>query len=65
MPFPGRAAAIRFELAELRLQGDPARLAAWLGPHGMPVTIAPGPGPVAALVLRGRAGELELSGGGS
>jgi Glyoxalase-like domain len=64
-PFPGRAAAAPFEATELRLEGDPARLAGWLGPHTLPVTIEPGSPRVKGLVLRGPAGEVLLSGGGS
>jgi hypothetical protein len=39
---------------ELQLEGDAGQLAAWLGPHALPVTIRPGRPGVASLVVDGR-----------
>ena len=39
---------------ELQLEGDGERLAAWLGPHALPVTIRPGRPRVANLAVDGR-----------
>lgn len=49
---PGRARALAVELAEVRLEGEAARLDTWLGAHALPVTVRPGPPAVAAVVLR-------------
>ncbi len=46
-PLPGRAAAAHpagaVELARLELQGDPERVAAWLGGQPLPIDLRPGP----------------------
>jgi hypothetical protein len=63
-PFPGRAPARHragaMEIAELRLGGDPDRLAAWLGAHRLPIAVRAGAPAVASVVLRGAGGELIL-----
>ncbi|HZU21057.1 MAG TPA: VOC family protein [Gaiellaceae bacterium] len=52
---PGRTAvdhpACRVGLAGVRLQGEAARLEEWLGPHELPVTVAPGAPAVRDFVL--------------
>ena len=62
-PFPGRAGAPRFGVAELRLTGDAAKLEEWLRTHDLPVVMRPGPPAVEAAVLSGPGGEVVLSGG--
>ena len=61
---PGRAPAAHragaVALTGLRLTGDAARLAHWLGRHELPLSVAPGPPAVAAVVLRCDAGEIVL-----
>ena len=44
----------------LRLDGDAARLAAWLGAHRLPITVRPGTPAVAGIVLIGAAREIVL-----
>jgi len=67
-PFPGAAAAAhragRLRVAELGLSGDAGRLAAWLGPHELPLAVDPGPPALTRVVLAGDAGELVLAAGG-
>jgi hypothetical protein len=52
-PLPGRAAPAAAWIEELRLRGDPERLADWLGPHDLPVTVSPGAPGVAGVALGG------------
>jgi hypothetical protein len=52
-PLPSRAAPPVAHIEEVRLSGDPARLAAWLGPHELPVTIRDGMPTVAGVDLSG------------
>ena len=63
-PSPGRAAAShpagRVSLTELRLTGETAHLAAWLGPHRLPVVVAPGVSAVDGIVLTGGDGTILL-----
>jgi hypothetical protein len=49
-------------VVELQLRGDPARIADWLGPHALPVTIRQGAPAVLKLVLAGPEGEIVLRG---
>jgi hypothetical protein len=60
---PGRSApdATRATLARIELRGDADRLAAWLGPHELPVAVRPGAPAVTRIVLRGPAGEIVLA----
>jgi hypothetical protein len=51
--FPGLAAAAPTSISELQLTGDAALVAAWLGPHDLPITVSPGPPGIRALVLEG------------
>jgi glyoxalase-like protein len=64
-PFPGRAGSPQLRLRELRLTGDPTRLAAWLGPNDLPVVIGPGRPAVAGIVLDGSGRTVVLSGDGT
>jgi len=61
---PGRAPAAHrvgaVWLSSLRLDGDEARLAAWLGEHRLPITVRPGVPAVTAVLLTGDAGEITL-----
>ena len=63
-PLPGRAPATHragaVQIAKLRLDGDADRLTAWLGAHGLPITVRPGPPAVASIVLTGASGEIVL-----
>jgi Glyoxalase-like domain len=63
-PLPGRTPATHpagaVELAKLELDGDPGRLAAWLGPHSLPIAVREGTPAVAAVVLAGGAGEIAI-----
>jgi hypothetical protein len=63
-PLPGRAAAPHragaLKIAELRLTGDADRLAAWLGAHRLPITVATGAPAVTSVVLTGAPGEVVL-----
>ena len=57
---PGNAAATDVQIARLRVAGDGARLAAWLGPNDLPVEVVAGPPRIAGLVLAGATGEQVL-----
>jgi hypothetical protein len=63
-PLPGRAPATHrpgaVQIAQLQLDGDPGRLAAWLGSHRLPITVRTGAPAVASIVLTGAAGEIVL-----
>jgi Glyoxalase-like domain len=63
-PFPGRIPVAHpaglVKIARLQLQGEPDRLAAWLGPHQLPITVRPGPPALTCIVLTGSAGEIVL-----
>ncbi|HEX4719539.1 MAG TPA: VOC family protein [Thermoleophilaceae bacterium] len=52
-PLPGNVAQATTRIEELRLMGDAERLAAWLGPHELPVTIRAGMPTVIGLALSG------------
>jgi hypothetical protein len=63
-PLPGRtpvahpAGAVR--LARLELSGDAARVSAWLGSEGLPLTVREGEPAVAAITLATDSGEVIL-----
>jgi hypothetical protein len=63
-PLPGRATATHqagsVKIARLELDGDPDRLAAWLGNHRLPIAVRAGRPAVASIVLTGAAGEIVL-----
>jgi Glyoxalase-like domain len=52
------AAPVR--ISRLLLQGDPSRLAAWLGNHALPIVVRAGSHAVAAVVLSASTGEIVL-----
>jgi Glyoxalase-like domain len=64
-PFPGGARATHragpVEITRLELSGDADRLADWLGPHDLPITIRAGLPAVASIVLTGSAGEIVVA----
>jgi len=51
--FPGLAAPSSTSIRELQLTGDIQRLAEWLGPHDLPITVSPGRAGIVALALEG------------
>jgi Glyoxalase-like domain len=53
-------AAAPAAVSKLLLQGDPDRLAAWLGDHALPIVVRPGRPAVAAIVLSTARGEIVL-----
>ncbi len=63
-PLPGhapashRAGAPRIE--RLELNGDPDRLATWLGPHDLPITVRAGTPALTRILLSGAEGEIVL-----
>ena len=63
-PLPGqtlashRAAGV--QIAKLQLDGDPDRLAAWLGTHRLPITVHSGTSALTSIVLTGADGEIVL-----
>jgi hypothetical protein len=65
-PLPGQTPAAHratgVHVANLHLGGDPERLAAWLGPHDLPITIRPGTPGLTRIVLAGSGGEIVLDG---
>ena len=65
-PLPGRAPATHragaVQIVKLQLAGDADRLGVWLGPHRLPITVRAGTPAVAAIILRGAAGEIVLDG---
>jgi hypothetical protein len=46
------------------LDGDAARLAAWLGDHRLPIAVRAGQPAVASIVLSGAEGEIALDAAG-
>jgi hypothetical protein len=50
----------RASIATLRLAGDADRLADWLGPNDLPVTVRAGPPGITTVTLAGAAGEITL-----
>jgi Glyoxalase-like domain len=47
-------------ILKLLLEGDPGRLAAWLGDHALPIVVRAGSPAVAAIVLSAARGEIVL-----
>jgi hypothetical protein len=47
-------------ISKLLLEGDPSRLAAWLGDHALPIVVRAGSPAVAAIVLSAATGEIVL-----
>jgi hypothetical protein len=64
MRLPGNTAvahsAAPAGISKLLLQGDPSRLAAWLGNHTLPIVVRAGSPAVAAIVLSSATGEIVL-----
>jgi hypothetical protein len=64
-PLPGRATASHrapgVRIAELHLDGDPDRVAAWLGAHELPITVRAGAPALTGIVLAGAEGEIVLA----
>jgi hypothetical protein len=63
-PFPGRAEVRHrsgtVRIASVQLTGDADRLASWLGPHQLPVTIRPGSPAFTSVVLTAETGKFVL-----
>jgi hypothetical protein len=57
-PAPHPAGAV--QIARLQLDGDPDRLAAWLGAHHLPITMLPGTPALTRIILTTTAGEIVL-----
>jgi hypothetical protein len=49
-------------ITRLELTGDADRLAGWLGPHDVPVSVHAGPPEVTSVTFSGAAGEITLDG---
>jgi Glyoxalase-like domain len=47
-------------ISKVLLQGDPGRLAAWLGGHALPIVVHPGGPAVAAVVISAASGEIVI-----
>jgi Glyoxalase-like domain len=45
-------------ISKVLLEGDPSRLAAWLGDHALPIVVRPGRHAVAAVVISAASGEI-------
>jgi Glyoxalase-like domain len=60
VPYPGAVEAPRATIARLVLEGNPDRVAGWLGEHTLPVRVIDGPASVAAVVLSTPAGQIVL-----
>lgn len=63
-PLPGDAAvhhpAGAVRIAAVRVQGDPDRLAAWLGPNDLPLEVRPGKAKLESVVLASDRGTIAL-----
>jgi hypothetical protein len=63
-PLPGKIPASHrvagVQIARLQLDADPDRLAAWLGPHQLPISVQPGTPALTSITLSGTAGEIVL-----
>jgi hypothetical protein len=63
---PGRAPATHragaVQISELQLSGNPERLAAWLGPHRLPIAVRPGAPALTSIVVGGAARCIALGG---
>jgi len=65
-PHPGRIPinhrAGSVEMTGLHLDGDPDRVATWLGAHELPISVGSGGPAVKGIVLAGAAGEIVIEG---
>ena len=59
MRLPGTGFSAGDDL-RLVLEGNPDRLAGWLGEHSLPIRVIDGPAEVAAVVVSTAAGEIIL-----
>jgi hypothetical protein len=57
---PGTENSRPATISRLVLEGDPDRLAGWLGEHSLPIRVIDGPAEVAAVVLATSTGEIVL-----
>jgi hypothetical protein len=61
---PGRSPttqpASAVQIAELQVNGDPDRLAAWLGAHHLPISVHPGTPALTRIILTATPGEIVL-----
>ena len=62
MPISHPAAPV--EVSKLLLDGDPWRLAGWLGDHTLPIVVRAGSPALTAIVLSAATGEIVLGAGG-
>ena len=63
-PLPGQTPASHqvagVRIAQVHLDGDADRLAAWLGDHDLPITVRPGTPALTSIVLTTGSGEIAL-----
>lgn len=59
--FPGATESPAASLARLEITGDASRLAAWLGPHALPIEVLPGGAGVTAVTLDGPRGPITFA----
>ena len=60
VPYPGAVDTPRASIARLVLEGNPDRVAGWLGDHTLPIRVHDGSAAVAAVVLSTPSGEVIL-----
>jgi hypothetical protein len=60
VPYPGAVDTPRATIARLVLEGNPDRVAGWLGDHTLPIRVHLGPAEVAAIVLSTPGGQIVL-----
>jgi hypothetical protein len=58
---PGRCAPAAGELERLELEGDPERLAGWLGEHSLPVSVSGGSPAVRRVVVEARGRRVSVA----
>ena len=58
VPDPGAVDPPRASIARLVLEGNPDRVAGWLGDHTLPIRVHDGSAAVAAVVLSTPSGEV-------
>jgi hypothetical protein len=54
VPYPGQALAQAAAIEELRIEGDPERIARWVGGTTLPIAVSPGEPALRSVVLRAR-----------
>jgi hypothetical protein len=60
VPYPGAVDAPRASIARLVLEGNPDRVAGWLGDHTLPIRVHDGTAALAVVVLSTSSGEVIL-----